>query len=80
MRKTLILGVALVLSTSAFALMPFQEGHRDYYAGLCFRARPYLDGPAAKEAAWIKGFNDAQAHDKRHCKPQTYRAVCGCEQ
>jgi hypothetical protein len=39
---------------------PFQKGIRDYHSGLCFRARPYLDGPEDKNDQWIKGYDDAQ--------------------
>jgi hypothetical protein len=41
----------------------YKEGVRDYYSGLCFRARPYLDGPEDKERLWVKGFRDAEQRD-----------------
>jgi hypothetical protein len=55
---------ALVLwTTAACALTPYQEGVRDYYSGICYRAHPYLLGPADKDAQWDKGFQAAKQRD-----------------
>jgi hypothetical protein len=51
---------------------PYQQGVRDYYSGLCYRARPYLDGPADTAALWDKGFHDAERIDKG----KTDRSYC----
>lgn len=50
------------------------EGVRDWRDGLCFRARPYLLGPPEKEAAWMRGWEDAKRRnpnpvDRSHCFP-----------
>ena len=43
---------------------PFKEGIAAYYSGLCYRARPYLDGPEWKAVLWERGFIDAQRCDE----------------
>lgn len=40
---------------------PYREGVRDYREGLCFRARPYIDGSEIQKL-WIKGY---EAHPTR---------------
>jgi hypothetical protein len=66
--------IALVLcTTDARTDDPYKEGVRDYYSSLCYRARPYLDGPPEKAAAWERGFRHAQRHDhdrvdRSHCR------------
>jgi uncharacterized protein len=52
------------VGASAPADDPYKEGSRDYYNGLCYRARPYLDGPPEKAALWESGFRDAQRRDQ----------------
>jgi uncharacterized protein YecT (DUF1311 family) len=52
------------VGASAPADDPYKEGSRDYYKGLCYRARPYLDGPPDKAALWESGFRDAQRRDQ----------------
>jgi hypothetical protein len=59
-----------------------KEGSRDYYSGLCYRARPYLDGPPEKAALWESGFRDAQRLDqdrvdRSYCFPN--RAAQGAD-
>jgi hypothetical protein len=54
---------------------PYQEGVHDYYKGLCYRGRPYSEGPADKDAQWEKGFRDAQKRDhdrvdRSYCYPE----------
>jgi hypothetical protein len=72
--KTLIaVSLLLALTSSAAAITPYQEGMRDYRAGQCFRARPYIDD-SPKEKLWIKGYEAQQRkeHNKRdwsHCFP-----------
>jgi hypothetical protein len=51
-------------ATPANAEDPYKEGTREYYSGLCYRARPYLDGPPEKAALWESGFRDAQRRDQ----------------
>jgi hypothetical protein len=36
----------------------YKEGVRDWFDGLCFRARP--DYPDKLEKAWIRGWHDGQ--------------------
>jgi hypothetical protein len=54
-------------SGAAYAITPYQEGVRDYYNGLCYRARPYdeIDMPD-KAAQWVKGFDAAKKKDRNH--------------
>jgi hypothetical protein len=55
----------------------YQEGMRHYREGLCYRARPYIEGDGSNSpAAWIweKGYYAQQAkeHNRRdwsHCHP-----------
>jgi len=52
----------------------YKEGIRDWFDGLCYRARPYLDGPPEKAAAWERGWQDAQRRnpepvDRSYCFP-----------
>jgi len=71
----LITGIAvLFLATGAAHARdtdnPYTEGVRDYYSGLCYRAR-YLDGPKAD--LWERGFRNAQRRDhdrvdRSHCR------------
>jgi hypothetical protein len=51
-------------ATPANAEAPYKEGTRDYYSGLCYRARPYLDSSPEKAARWESGFRDAQRRDQ----------------
>lgn len=72
MKRLAIIAALLVLSTPALAADPYREGARDYYSGLCYRARPYLDGDRA--ARWEAGFRAAQKRDhdrvdRSHCHP-----------
>jgi hypothetical protein len=39
---------------------PYKEGVRDYYSGLCFRARPYVLESPEKNVLWERGWRDAQ--------------------
>ena len=70
--KTLTAAVALfALAAPAFAT-PYQEGVRDYHEGLCYRARPYPNGP--ENNLWGRGYEDARTkdrnkHDWSHCFP-----------
>jgi len=52
-----------------------KEGAHDYYSGLCYRARPYLDSPE-KAVYWERGFRSAQRRnhnrvDRSHCRGTT---------
>ena len=49
------------------------EGMHDYYDGLCYRARPYLEGPEDEAAQWEKGFRLAQKRDH----DRVDRSYCG---
>jgi hypothetical protein len=49
---------------AAYAITPYQEGVRDYYSGLCYRARPYgEEEPSNKATQWAKGFDFAKKRD-----------------
>ena len=48
---------------------PYKEGIRDYYSGLCYRARPYDEGPLDKAALWERGFRHAQKRDRNRVRP-----------
>jgi hypothetical protein len=52
---------------------PYAEGIRDYYDGLCYRARPYLDGPEDKADLWERGFEAARKRDR----DRVDRSPCG---
>ena len=51
----------------------YQEGVRHYREGLCFRARPYIDGP--EEKLWERGYDAYQTkkqtrRNDKHCHPK----------
>ena len=64
MRAHISLIAALFLTTGAAHAEdrgnPYKEGVHDYYSGLCYRARPYPDGPPEKADLWERGFRNAQ--------------------
>ena len=71
--KTLIAAAVLLVLVVPGHATPYQEGMRDYRAGQCFRARPYIDD-SQEEKLWIKGYYAQQKkeHNKRdwsHCFP-----------
>ena len=51
-------GPEIDAATSVTRIDPYREGMRDYREGLCYRARPYLDGP--EEKLWIRGYEAHQ--------------------
>src|SRR6266567_3686732 len=78
-RLTPTLLALLLCITAARADDPYKEGIRDYHSGLCYRARPYLDGPPEKAILWERGFRDAQRRDRdrvnrSHCRPSLLSA------
>ena len=58
------LGGTARAGAQAAADNPYREGVKDYYSGLCYRARPYQDGPEQKARLWERGFNDAERRDR----------------
>ena len=74
--KLLLSGIAALFLATGTAHAgdmdnPYKEGIRDYYSGLCYRARPYDDGP--KSDLWERGFRNAQRRDhnrvdRSHCR------------
>jgi hypothetical protein len=59
-KRLFLIGVAAVFLATGTAHArnrdnPYTEGVRDYYSGLCYRARPYLDGPPEKAVLWERG-------------------------
>jgi len=79
-RLTPTLLALLLCITAARADDPYKEGIRDYHSGLCYRARPYLDGPPEKAVLWERGFRDAQRRDRNrvnrsHCRPSGHREL-----
>jgi hypothetical protein len=75
MKRLIYVLIATALCvTGARAEDPYKEGVSDYYSGLCYRARPYLDGSPDKAALWERGFRHAQRRDRNrvdrsHCRP-----------
>jgi hypothetical protein len=59
---------------AGYADNPYKEGVRDYYSGLCYRVRPYFDGPKDKADSWDRGYRDAADRDRdraiSHCHPR----------
>jgi hypothetical protein len=78
MKKALLTSIAALLLATGTAHAgdrdnPYTEGVRDYYSGICYRARPYLDGPTEKAVLWERGFRNAQRRDhdqvdRSHCR------------
>ena len=60
----------------------FKEGIRDYYSGLCYRARPYADledshkpDDLEKTTSWEEGFLQAEIKDHNRFNRSHCRAV-----
>jgi hypothetical protein len=73
-----VAAIALALCLCAPAVAgPYEEGIRDYYKGLCYRARPYILDDK-KNALWERGYRRAAQRDRgrtdlSHCEPRPSR-------